>query len=112
VAAALHELLQDAERRRGRPTRVRVPAAEGGDVGEAVLGEEAEHLELRIDPRLESAERLQDQLVVEDDRRVRLFGADGSRLEHLPAEACEAGDGAELDRAFLPLQGQPTADRM
>ena len=62
------------------------------DVREAVLGEEAQHLELRVDPRLEPAEDLEDQLVVEDDRRVRLLGADRARVEQLAAEAGEALD--------------------
>ena len=42
--------------------------------------EEAQQLELRVDARLEPAEDLEDQLVVEHDRRVRLLGADGPRL--------------------------------
>src|SRR5581483_10633202 len=52
------ELLQQPERRRERPARVLVPAAERGDVAEAALAEEAEQLELRVDPRLEPAEDL------------------------------------------------------
>src|SRR5439155_25374292 len=81
VDPTLRELLQDPERRAHDAAGVRVPAAERGDVLEAVLREEAQHLELRIDARLEASEDLQDQLLVEHDRRVRLLGADGARLE-------------------------------
>src|SRR5205807_4530161 len=65
-------LLQQPESGRERPAGVRVPAAECRVAAEAVLGEEAEHLELRVDPRLETAEDLEDQRVVEDDGAVRL----------------------------------------
>ena len=43
--------------------------------GEA-LGQEAQELELRVDAGLEAPVRLEDQLVAEDDRRVRLLGPD------------------------------------
>src|SRR5207302_9124344 len=78
VQPAADELLQDPERRGERPARVRVPAAERRDVRKPVLREEPQHLELGIDSRLEPPEHLEDELVVEDDRRIRLLGA------HLP----------------------------
>ena len=74
VAAVAHVLLQHAERRVHRPAEVRVPAGELRDVLEVALGEEPQQLELRVDARLEPPEHLQDQLLVEDDRRVRLLG--------------------------------------
>src|ERR687885_222669 len=62
VAAAADEALQDPERRVHRLARVLVPAAERRDVLEAVLGQVAEQLQLRVDAGLEAAEHLQDQL--------------------------------------------------
>src|SRR5439155_22808706 len=81
VEPAADELLQDPERGGERPARARVPAAERRDVREAVLGEEAEHLELGVDAWLEPPEHFEDELVVEDDRRVRLLGADRPRFD-------------------------------
>ena len=52
-------------------------------------------------PGLEPPEDLQDQLLVEDDRRVRLLGADRARLAQLLSEPGEALDGAELDDPVL-----------
>src|SRR5204862_3754949 len=63
VEAAADVLLQNPERRRERPAGVRVPAAERRGVRETVLGEEAQHLELGVDPGLESPEDLEDQLL-------------------------------------------------
>ena len=40
IEATAHVLLEDAERRVQRPSDVRVPAAELGDVREVALGEE------------------------------------------------------------------------
>ena len=51
------ELLQEPERRRQRAAGVRVPAPERRDVAEALLAEEAQHLELRVDPGLERGGR-------------------------------------------------------
>ena len=109
VLSVADELLEDPERRAQRSPRVRVPAAERGDVRETVLGQETEHLELRVDPRLEPPEDLEDRLVVEDDRRVRLLRTDGTRVEQLAAEAREPLDRPELDRPFLALQRQARA---
>ena len=111
VEPAAHVLLQDPQRRRERAAGVRVPAAERRDVREAVLGEEAQNLELRVDAGLEPAEDLEDQLFVEDDRRVRLLRADVARVEQLLAEGGEACDGPKLDGALVPLQREPRADR-
>jgi len=76
VERAAHVLLQHAERRVQRPADVRVPAAELRDVVEPALGEEAQHLELGVHAGLEPPEDLEDELVVEDDRRVRLLARD------------------------------------
>src|SRR5581483_3247447 len=59
--------------------------------------------ELRVDPGLEPAEHLEDQLFVEDDRRVRLLGRDLARLPQL-ARGGVAAHRAELDRAVLALE--------
>ena len=80
---------------------VRVPADELRDVLEAVLGEEAQQLELGIDPGLEPSEDLEDQLFVEHDRRVRLLGTDRARLAPL---AGEPGDRGELDHSVCRRQ--------
>ena len=53
---------------------------------EAALAEEAQHLELGVVARLEAAERLQDERVVEDDRGVGLLGADRAHVG-VPAAA-------------------------
>ena len=109
VEAPAHVLLQDSERRRQRPARVRVPAPERRDVGEVVLGEEAEHLELGVDARLEAAKHLEDELVVEDDRRVRLLRADVACVDQLASEPGEALHRTELDDAFVTLQREAGA---
>ena len=57
VDGAAHVLLQHAERRVERLADVRVPAAELRDVLEAALGEEAQHLELRVHARLHAGGR-------------------------------------------------------
>ncbi len=111
VEPAAHVLLQDPERGRERPARVRVPAAERSDVREAVLGEEAQHLQLGVEPGLEPAEDLEDELVVEDDGRVRLLGADVACVVQLAAETGEPGHGAKLDDAFGSLEREPGAHR-
>ena len=56
----------------GRPTYAYQPAS-CAMFCEAALGEEAQQLELGVDAGLEPAEDLEDQLLVEDDRRVRLL---------------------------------------
>src|SRR5439155_3407733 len=68
-----------------------------------------QHLELGVDPRLEPAEHLEDELLVEDDRRVRLFRGDGPHLQQLTAETREAFDRRKLDDALRSLQHQPGA---
>jgi hypothetical protein len=97
---ARNELLQDPERGIHLPPRVCVPAVELGDVLELVLGQEAEQLELGVDAGLEPAEHLQDQLLVEDDRRVRLLGSDRARFAQLVTGACKRLDRRELDNAL------------
>ena len=79
VLAARDEPLHDPERRLHLRADVRVPAGELGDVLEPGLGQEAQQLELGVDPGLDAAEHLQDQRVVEDDRRVRLLALDQPR---------------------------------
>src|SRR4051794_38278895 len=101
---ARNVLLQEPERRRERPARVAVPAAERRDVAEALLGEEAEHLELRVDPGLEPAEDLEDQRVVEDDGAVRLLGGDEPPGTELAAERGEVLRRGELGHALRALE--------
>ena len=105
-------LLQHAERRVERAAEIRVPAPELSDVREVALSEEAEQLQLRIDPRFEPAEDLQDQLLVEDDRRIRLLGRDPSRLRQLGSERREALERTKLDRPFVRLDGDAAADHV
>ena len=112
VLPVAHELLENPERRVQRAAGVRVPAAERRDVREAALGEEAQRLELGVDARLEPAEDLEDELVVEDERRVRLLAAHGSRLLQLAAEPGEPFDRPELDGAVRSLQRQPAPHRV
>ena len=81
------ELLQDAERRVEQAPLDLVPAGQRGDVREAVGGQEAQQLELRVHARLDLAERLHDQLVAEDDRGVGLLDADRAHVDG----AAEAG---------------------
>src|SRR5207244_517153 len=73
VDRAGYERLQDPEGRLQRPADVRVPAAERRNVWEFALGQEPQELELRVQPRLQAPEDLQDQLLVEDDGRVGLL---------------------------------------
>ena len=65
AAGAGEELLQQPERRIDQPPLVLVPAAQPGDVLEAVLGEEAQQLELGVRARLDAAVDLEDQLLGE-----------------------------------------------
>ena len=97
-------LLQQAERRGERPAGVAVPAAERRDVAEALRGEEAQHLELRVDPGLDAAEDLEDQRVVEHDRAVRLLGGDEPHRPELAAEGGEVLRRAELGHALRALE--------
>src|SRR6478752_10671623 len=87
-------------------------AAELRDVLEAALGQEPEQLELGIDPRLEAPEDLEDQLLVEDDRRVRLLGADLARFAQLAAKPRGATHRRELDDAFACRQLGTAADHV
>src|SRR5262249_43223459 len=78
------ERLGHAERRRERLPLVVVPAVQRRDVRKLAVGEEAQDLELGVDARLELAEHLEDNSLVEHDRGVRLLdphrpdGADSS----------------------------------
>ena len=112
VAAVRDEALQDPERRVHRAAGVRVPARELRDVLEAVLGQEAQQLELGVDARLEAAEDLQDQLLVEDDRGVRLLDADRARLAQLLPSPAEPPDRRELDDALAGGQLGAAADHV
>ena len=112
VAGGAHVLLEDAERRVERPTDVRVPARELRDVLEVALREEAQQLELGVDAGLEPAEDLEDQLVVEDDRRVRLLGRDHARRRQLGAETGEALERAKLEHPFPRLHVRAGTDHV
>ena len=102
-------LLEDPERRVERPPRIRVPPRKRRDVRKPMFGQEAEHLELGVDPRLEPAERLQDQLVVEDHRAVRLLARHDLGAFELAPERGKALDRAEVDDALLrpPRRARP-----
>ena len=69
-----------------------------------MVGEEAQHLQLRVDAGLETPEHLQDRLVVEDDRRVRLLGADPPDVDRLAAQPREVRDSVELDDSLPAVQ--------
>ncbi len=75
VARLGDELLHDPERRLHELAGVLVPAGQLRDGAEAPRREEAQHLELGIDARLDAAKDLQHLLLAEDDRRVGLLGA-------------------------------------
>ena len=83
---------------------------------ETVLAEEAEHLQVRVRPRLEAAEGLQEEVVAEDDRAVRLLGVVQARLDQLGAEAGEPLDVLEDDGPVaagpLRLAGPDQADEL
>ena len=96
------EALENPEGRVHRAAVVRVPAGQLRDVLEAALRQEPQQLELGVDPRLEPAEDLQDQLLVEDDGRVRLLGRDLPRVAKLGRKPGVSLDLRELDR---PLPG-------
>ncbi len=65
-----------------------VPAQQVGHVVEAVAGQELQHLQLRVLPRLQVAEDLEDHGVVDDHRGVGLLGA-----EHAHRRAGRPGRG-------------------
>ncbi len=77
----------------GRPEYAYQPCR-AAMLAKPLSGEEAQELELRVDPGLEPAVRLQDQLVAEDDGRVRLLDA---RRPHLEL-AAERGRVDRLER--------------
>ena len=108
VARAGQVLLEDPERRVDLAALDLVPAGERGDVRELARGQEAQQLELRVDARLDAPERLEDQLLAEHHRRVRLLDADRPDLDRprharrrglRPAEAQQA----VLDRDVVAL---------
>ena len=113
-SAAAHVLLQDAERRVDRAARVRVPAAERARCSRKPRSVRNRSISSSgLIPGLEPAEHLEDQLVVEDDRRVRLLGADRAAPSlHLAAEAGEALERPELDDALPPCSVSAAADRV
>ncbi len=102
------ELLGHAERRAQRLPLVLVPAVQRGDVGEPVGGEVAQHLELGVDPRLELAEHLEHELIVDHQRGVRLLDSHRPHARVLadrghavgPVEAEPALSGLELVAAI------------
>ena len=103
VLLARDVLLHDAERGLHEPAREGVPAGERGDVGELVLGEEAQELELRVHAGLQPPVGLEDELLVEDDGAVRLLGVDHARLAELGAADGEPVHRPEVDRRLLPV---------
>ena len=73
-----HEALEGAERGVQRAAGVPVPAEQPRNVREPALAEEQQHLELGVEAGLDPPVRLQHHLV-EDDRGVRLLGAETAR---------------------------------
>ncbi len=112
VHRAEHVLLQHAERRVERLADVRVPAAELRDVLETSLGQETQEFQLGIDAGLEPPEHLEDQLLVEDDRRVRLLARDQARRRELRPERCEAFERTELEHAFACADSRAAPDHV
>ncbi len=73
VTALGDEILGDSQGRRERAALVLIPALEAGDVLEVACGQEPQHFELGVDPRLKLPEQLQRDALVDDERRVRLL---------------------------------------
>ena len=67
-----------------RPSTSYQPAS-GAMCGNPRVGQEAQQLELGVDARLDAPERLQDQLLAEHHRGVRLLDADRAHVDR-PAE--------------------------
>ena len=101
VALGGNELLHDRERRLERPPLVGDVALERGGVLEAALGEEAEHLELRVHPGREPAVELERVALVEHQRAVRLLGAHRPRRLDLRRQFARR---PEDDRRLARLQ--------
>ena len=97
VARIREEALRDAEGRGHRGARVTPPPAELRDIREPAAAEEPEQLELGVHAWLEPAIELDDQLVVDDHRRVRLL--DTERTDVYPGRVREPPEGRELDSA-------------
>ena len=89
--------MRDAEGRGHRGARVTPPPAELRDIREPAATEEPEQLELGVDAWLEPAVELDDQLVVDDHRRVRLL--DTERTDVYPGRGREPPEGREVDSA-------------
>jgi hypothetical protein len=94
-------LLEDAERGVDQAALELVPARERGDVGELVRGEEAQQLELRVLPRLDAAEGLEDQLLPEYHGRVGLLDPDGAHVDGAPEADGRGVRPMELEHAVL-----------
>ena len=69
------ELLRHPQRRRQCLSVIVVPAAQGRDICELPGRQEAKHLQLWVDARLELSEHLERKPLVEHDRGVRLLHA-------------------------------------
>jgi hypothetical protein len=103
--------LEDPERGLDQPSRVLVPAGERRDMRKSELGQEAQHLELRIDSGLEPPVGLQDQLVAEDDRRVGLLGRERARVGEIRAVPAEVRS-AELDHRLVAVNRRLAAHQV
>ena len=73
VGAGAQEFLQESQRGGGLVDLALDPALDRRDVRVAHLGERSGHLEVGIQARHDDPEQLQDRLLAEDDRRVRLL---------------------------------------
>ena len=100
----------DPERRVERAGRSTTTSrASAGACSKPCAAEEAQQLELRVDPGLEPPVDLEDQLVVEDERRVRLLDADAPRRAQLDAAG---GEGRRATRnSIVPSSAATVAPR-
>ncbi len=94
VAFAGDVILRDRERRFQRRAEIRGPAFERSDRREATVGEEAEQLELRVHACLDAPVDLEHEVVVEDERRVRLLA---THRPHARERAGRLAGRTELD---------------
>ncbi len=101
VARLADVLLQDPERRVHELARVLIPAGKSRDVRKVAQREEAQHLELGVDPRLQAAKDLQHELVAVDERRVGLLG---THRAHGAARRAAAVEGDAVDRDLAAEQ--------
>ena len=102
VGRIAHQLLQHGQDGGRAPRRPQLdPAQERRSVGVTGLGEEAGHLELRMDPRFQPPEQLEDGDVPEADRGVGLLRTGSGRPR------CGQGPAMPVQGAGLPEHEGP-----